>query len=85
MTEKSIKLPLEEYFRYHPPTTEERKARHDAINQAALSFAKIIEANVEDEELYKKAIFAVWEAKALANQGVTLDELRKEQEKKELK
>lgn len=37
-----LPVPLEEYFRYHPPTSEERIAKHDAVNQVALSFAKAV-------------------------------------------
>ena len=34
-----LPLPIEEYFRYHPPATEERKANHDCVNQFALDMA----------------------------------------------
>ena len=44
------------------------------------SFAKTIEENVEDEECYKMAIYAIQQARMFANQGATLDELRKKQE-----
>lgn len=37
---KGLEVPLEEYFRYHPPQSKERIAKHDAINKAALGFAK---------------------------------------------
>lgn len=80
MSETSIRLPLEEYFQYHPPKTEERKQRHDAVNQAALAFAKVVEQNVEDEELYKMTMYAIQQARMFANQAITIDELRKEQE-----
>jgi len=59
-------LSLEEYFKYHPPTTEERKQKHNAVNNAALQFAKdptsytrftdIIVENVQDEKTKQMAI-----------------------------
>jgi hypothetical protein len=73
-------IPIEEYFRYHPPQTAERKASHEAINTAALDFAKIIEANVKDEDCSKMAYFAVQQARMLANQGITVDEIRRQAE-----
>jgi hypothetical protein len=48
----SLGLGIEEYFRYHPPTTEERKAKHGIINQASLAFALL----QDDLLTYKKAL-----------------------------
>lgn len=31
---------LAEIFKYHPPTTEERKRKHEAVNLATMEFAK---------------------------------------------
>lgn len=73
-------LPLEEYFKYHPPLTQERKDAHDAINKAALAFAQVIQVNVKDEDCRKMAIFAVQQARMFSNQGITIDELINEQE-----
>ncbi len=36
-------LPVEEYFKYHPPITSERIAKHNAVNDAALELAKALE------------------------------------------
>lgn len=69
-------ISIEDYFKYHPPTTEERKAKHNAINEAALAFAKIVEAEVLDEETKKMSFFAIQQARMFANQGATIDELR---------
>lgn len=77
MTTTSIRLPLEEYFKYHPVVTPERQERHDLVNKAALDFALTIEKCVEDDELYKMCVYAIQQARMLANQGITLDELRK--------
>lgn len=68
-------ISIDEYFKYHPPTTDERKIAHDAINRAALAFAKEVEANVQDEDCRKFAFFAIQQARMFANQGITVDEL----------
>ena len=73
-----MKLPLEEYFTYHPPKTKERQAKHDTINKAALEFVLTIQQNVKDEESLKAAFMAVQFARMMANQGITVDELVKE-------
>jgi hypothetical protein len=69
-------IPIEEYFKYHPPTTAARKAAHEAINSAALHFAKTIDAYVVDADCLKMAMFAVQQARMFANQGITIDELQ---------
>lgn len=69
-------LPIEEYFRYHPPTTIERKEKHEAVNQSALDFALLIDATIIDEDCKKMALFAVQQARMFANQGITVDELK---------
>jgi hypothetical protein len=72
-----IRLSIEEYFRYHPPLTDERKQKHDALNAAALEFAKVIDSCVVDEDCKKMGMFAVQQARMFANQGITVDELVK--------
>ena len=69
------KLPIEEYFRYHPPQTSERQAKHNAINDAALALAKVIDENVQDADCRQMALFAVQQARMFSNQGITVDEL----------
>ncbi len=70
-----MNLPIEEYFKYHPPLTEDRKEKHNQINEAALNFAKVIDSCVLDEDCKKMALFAVQQARMLSNQGITVDEL----------
>ncbi len=70
-----MSLPIEEYFRYHPPTTIERKRKHKRINSLALEFAKAIDVEVKDEDCKKMAMFAIQQARMFANQGITVDEL----------
>lgn len=73
-----MKLPIEEYFKYHPPTTTERVAAHNAVNEAALAFAKVVQEQVADEECADMAFFAIQQARMLANQGITVHEIMKE-------
>ena len=68
-------LPIEEFFKYHPPQTEERQQKHDAVNAAALQFAKIVEASVKDEDYKKMARFSIEQAMMYANKGITIDSL----------
>jgi hypothetical protein len=75
MSKKDI--PIEEYFRYHPPIPgSDRVRKHDRINALALEFAKAIDVEIEDEVTKQYAIFAVQQARMFANQGVTVDEIR---------
>ena len=71
----TMSLPIEEYFKYHPPTTPERIAAHNAVNEAALTFAKTVDENVADKGCAKMAFFAIQQARMFANQGITVDEL----------
>lgn len=66
---------LEHYFQYHPVMTLERKAAHDAINAAALVFAKAIFENTKNDRCRQFAFDAIQFARMSANQGVTLDEI----------
>lgn len=68
-------IPIEEYFRYHPPTTQERKDKHDLINTKALQLALAIDQSVADPQCKQFAIFAVQQARMFANQGITVDDL----------
>lgn len=70
-----MSIPIEEYFKYHPPLTDERISAHNQINEAALNFAKVVNSLVQNEESKKAAFLAIQQAKMFANQGATLDEL----------
>ena len=74
--QEGLELGIEEYFKYHPPFTEERKQIHNQINEAALNFAKIVEQTVKDSDCKKMAFFAIQQARMFANQGATVDELK---------
>jgi hypothetical protein len=68
-------IPIEEYFRYHPPISKERIRKHDRINQISLEFAKIIDVEVQDEDCKKFALFALQQSRMFCNQGIVVDEL----------
>lgn len=68
-------IPIEEYFKYHPPLTEARQQKHQAVNDAALNLAKVIDSLVVDEDCKKMGLFAVQQARMFANQGITVDEI----------
>lgn len=38
----TLELPIEEYFKYHPPTTPERIALHDRVNRESLEICKAL-------------------------------------------
>ena len=69
-------FPIEEYFRYHPPSSDERKQKHDEINSAALAFAKVINKCVSDSPTRDMALAFVMQARMFANQGITVDDMR---------
>ena len=66
-----------DYFTYHPPITDARKEKHDRVNKACLHLAQILMSCIEDESLRIKAIDCIQQARMFANQGITVDELRK--------
>jgi hypothetical protein len=37
-----LQLPIEEYFRYHPPTTPERQQKHALVNDASLQYCQAL-------------------------------------------
>lgn len=74
-----MELPIEEYFKYHPPQTDERKKKHETINEHSLKLASLINDVVKDSECKRMAIFAVQQARMFANQGITVDELKEQQ------
>lgn len=73
-------IPIEEYFRYHPPLTQERKDKHELINKLALEFAKAVDTNITDAQCKSFCFFAIQQARMFANQGITVDELKQKHE-----
>jgi hypothetical protein len=66
------KMNLEEIFTYHSPTGDQ-PARYQAIREAALTFAKVLEANVPDGADKSAAIRHLREAVMTANAAVALN------------
>ena len=79
-------IPIAEQFKYHPPTTETRKLKHDTVNQAALDFAlKIGEIIPDDDPLYQTILNSIQQARMFANQSITYREIRDEMVSAELR
>jgi hypothetical protein len=72
---------LEEYFKYHPPKTQERIDKHDLVNKKCLELFQIINKTVENEEIVKLCFYSLQQLRMFANQGITIDELKKERNK----
>jgi hypothetical protein len=71
-------VPLDEYFKYHPPKNASRIEAHENINNAALEFARAVDINVSNPELKQFAFLLIMQARMFANQGITLDYLDNE-------
>ncbi len=71
-------IPIEEYFKYHPPTTEIRQVSHSNINETALQLAVLIGNTVKDPDCKKQALAALLQCKMWSNLGATVDELRQQ-------
>ena len=48
----NLKFELEEYFKYHPPTTSDRIALHSRINKMALECCKELFEAIDGKEEY---------------------------------
>lgn len=70
------KINLEEFFKYHPPTTQERIEKHNAINNAAYNFAEIVLENVSDEDSIKLIMNHIQTARMFCNQSIVIEEIR---------
>jgi hypothetical protein len=71
-----MSLPIEEYFRYHPPVPgSDRIRKHDLINKTTLELAKIIDTEIKDPTTRQYAIFALQQCRMFANQGITVDDI----------
>ena len=66
---------LKEVFLYHPPTTAKRIEAHKCINEAAYEYMSRLVSVVKDKSLLLSCYYAVQQARMLANQAVTFEEL----------
>lgn len=78
MMHNSSNLSIEEQFTYHAPKTEERKAKHRKLNDAAIAFAKVIDEVVEDKESLPGILTQVQLARMLGNQAITWEDIAKQ-------
>lgn len=76
----SLLADIEERFTYHPVMTEQRRQRHEAINEAAKKFAEIV-LLLGDEQCIAQFLMLVQQARMIANQDVTIQELNQQEEK----
>ena len=83
-----IKVSIEDYFKYHPPTTEIRKKAHEKINAGALSLAKtLIETCIKIDDLkfsdltqkLEKHSLLLFGEKALIDYMLTIKDLVKDE------
>jgi hypothetical protein len=64
--------PLDDLFRYHPPTAEDLP-KYAAINQAAKNFAEVLRSNCPTfSQDYRDAVRKIREARMIANAAVAL-------------
>jgi hypothetical protein len=66
---------VDTFFSYHPPKTQARIVAHQAINEGAVNYAKIILANVKDPRFVQLAVNLLQQVRMFANQGITTAEL----------
>ena len=67
--------PIERRFTYHPPQSEERKAKHEKVNAAAIAFATALDEVVTDKQALEHILTQVQFARMLANQTITMEEI----------
>ena len=60
----TLELPIEEYFRYHPPTTPERIALHERVNRESLEICNAL--------ISADAIFSNKEIDRICDQAIKL-------------
>jgi hypothetical protein len=75
-------LPVANYFDHPAPKTEERKKAHAAVNSACQQAMDTIADNCNDVTSLEYAFMAIQFAKMMADQGITVDELKKEGKEK---
>ena len=70
-------ISIEDYFTYYPPKNLDRVLKHNKVNDKCLELALLFMNSIEDENCRVKAIDCLQQARMFANQGITVDELRK--------
>ncbi len=68
-----MQLPLEEYFKYHPPTTPERIALHERVNRDSLEICRAFIAATNTVEILAIRDAAILLADEVCHDGTCLD------------
>jgi len=71
-----MRISLEDQFKYHPPTTEERKIKHQRINEASLKYARELINIIGDDEDNQTVVNLIQQVRMLCNQIVTYQDLQ---------
>lgn len=71
-----MSIPIEEYFTYHPPTTQKRIDKHNKTNDIYFKIAKYLNKIIENEDCLKMSLMMLQQSRMFANQGITIDELK---------
>lgn len=61
---------LEELFSYHPPKTDEERAKHEQVNQASIAYAKSLAGVVENPAELTTILREIQKVRMLANAAV---------------
>lgn len=71
-------IKLEDYFKYHPPLTQERVEEHDRVNKAAMEFALTLQdLNFKDED-FQIILHHIQFARMMANLFITFKHLKQD-------
>jgi len=61
---------LEELFSYHPPKTDEERAKHEQVNQASIDYAKSLAGVVNNPAELTTILREIQKVRMLANAAV---------------
>ena len=64
---------LKDLLSYHPPVSEERKQKHEIVNQASVAFVCTLAEVVTDPDQFTYLLQKIQEVRMLANQAITYE------------
>lgn len=73
MNQQLFEEKLENLFSYHPPATEEDRAKHDVVNKASIEFAKSLAKVVTSPAELTTILRKIQEVRMLANFAISCD------------
>lgn len=68
-------LPIREIFKYHPVMTDERRTKHQLVDEICVTCATGLDALVGQGMLKELALVMIMLARMLINQQITYEEL----------